>query len=89
MTIVLNKNNLPAAEASAGVASMGLCRSESSHMFLSLRPYYSPAIEALTRLLALITTGDRSCLIHALALALWGQHDRTLVSPESIYSLRA
>ena len=30
--------------------------------------------------MAIKTSGDGNCLVHAVALALWGQHDRTLVS---------
>ena len=33
--------------------------------------------------MAIKTSGDGNCLVHAVALALWGQHDRTLVSPEN------
>ncbi|CAN0266212.1 unnamed protein product, partial [Ectocarpus sp. 12 AP-2014] len=34
---------------------------------------------ALARLWAIRTDGDGDCLLHAVSLSLWGQHDRTLV----------
>ena len=45
---------------------------------------YSPVIKAATRLLAMRTNGDGNCLVHSVSVALWGQHDRTLVSLENI-----
>eukprot|EP00752_Nemacystus_decipiens_P017956 g16093.t1 len=44
--------------------------------------------EATRRLLVIETTGDGNCLVHAVALALWGQHDRTLASLENTVRTR-
>eukprot|EP00752_Nemacystus_decipiens_P008745 g7806.t1 len=35
--------------------------------------------KAMARLWAIRTDGDGDCLLHAVSLSLWGQHDRTLV----------
>ncbi|CAN0301397.1 unnamed protein product, partial [Laminaria digitata] len=46
-------------------------------------PGYKPTdrrmAEVAARLWALRTDGDGDCLLHAVSLSLWGQHDRTLV----------
>ncbi|CAM9281329.1 unnamed protein product [Scytosiphon promiscuus] len=43
------------------------------------KPSDKPVRRAMARLWAIRTDGDGDCLLHSVALSLWGLHDRTLV----------